>query len=621
MNKGIKISMVAGCLALCGGKASAGMIFSAWLDGHQEGLDSVKAKGVFGIKLNDAMDSAWVYGAFTNLTGPVTSAHFHPGLRGVSNPPSMPITTWIRGNSVSMVWTGIAKSTLDSLFRGLFYVNVHTAAHPNGEIRGQLELERDMQFTADIKGTSEGTPVTTAANGMGFFQLSPDDSTLTTWVVYSQPAEAEHDTITLAHFHIGPAGMNGDVAINLTADTSGGMISAHKLLSAPLNNITSVAFLDSLKKGSVYINFHSKSHGSGLMRGQLVPSQERVFAAKLIGSATGITGKGLGIFQLSSDNNTLSVKTAYAGLTGPVIAAHFHKGANIVVPLDSASISATGITAAINLSTVATAGFSKDQFIKDLLSGSVYLNVHTAAHTAGEISGTAMLPARSGRIFRLEGSQETPSVATKAFGAGLVTMDMDSANVRYTVVADSLDSTFTAAHFHKQVAGTAGSVVLDIGKTFTMNADSMTGLYAQGLWTARTDVTPFTKVLGSALLMDSLYINIHTARNKSGAIRGQLADVKAIPVGIAGPSLRASGLYSRPLLSMGGSAIRFQGAAGGSLRVKILALDGKIETRADLSVNASGITDALDLSGLRSGMYIAAWAEKGHRSSARFLRQ
>jgi hypothetical protein len=339
--------LAAGLLASAPGKPEAGLLLSAWLDGKQEGLDSVKAKGVVGIKLNDAMDSALVYGAFNNLSGPITSAHLHAGVRGINGPPVVTITGWLKGNSIATTWAPIARSTVDSLLRGLFYVNVHTAAHPNGEIRGQVELERDLQFTAEIKGRFEKDSVATAAEGIGFFQLSADDSTLSTWVVYRYPAEDEADTLTMAHFHVGPKGENGPVAIDLTADTSAGFMMAKKSLTSPMNGITSAAFLDSLKKGSVYINFHSKKHAGGLMRGQLTASQERFFPSILKGNTAGVPPKGLAITYLSDDGKMLWVRASYTGLTGSVTAAHLHKGTPVVVPIDSAMISATGIAAEI----------------------------------------------------------------------------------------------------------------------------------------------------------------------------------------------------------------------------------------------------------------------------------
>jgi hypothetical protein len=615
-----KALLAAGCLAFSAGNASAGLLFSSWLDGAQEGLDSVKAKGVMGIKLNEAMDTAWVYAAFNNLSGPITAAHFHAASRGAIGSPVVTITPWLKGNSISALWAPLAKTTVDSLLRGEFYVNIHTAANPNGEIRGQVELERDLQFVADIKGTDESPAVVTGAQGRGYFQLSADDSTLSAWVVYGQPGVSEADTITMAHFHVGSPGVNGPVGIDLTGDTAAGMIAAKKSLVSPMNGITSADFLDSLKSGKVYINFHSRKHGGGLMRGQLLPRHDRAFPIKLTGSATGIAGKGLAIVWITPDNGNLMLRASFTGLTGPVTAAHFHKGNAIVVPIDSADISAGGIMADIPLDSVATAGFSSRTFIDDLVSGAIYLNVHTTANPGGEISGTAILPSRIGSAFRLEGSQETPAVVTKAFGAGLASMDKDSTNLRFFVVADSLDSVFTLAHFHKQVAGTAGGVVLDIAPNLTMNTDKMTGLYGSGVWTSRSS-TPFTKPLASAMLADSLYINIHTARNPAGAIRGQVAGIKGSAVSIFGRLPRLKAGYARLVPLAGGAGLRFQGEPGRTLRVRIVGVTGRVFNDKRLSLDVAGLSSILDLSRLRQGMYVATWEERGVKYSARFMRQ
>jgi hypothetical protein len=68
-----------------------------------------------------------------------TMAHIHLGAPGVAGPP---IITLVKG--ADGLWSVPAGSTLTddqyaSFKAGNLYVNVHSAAHPPGEIRGQLK--------------------------------------------------------------------------------------------------------------------------------------------------------------------------------------------------------------------------------------------------------------------------------------------------------------------------------------------------------------------------------------------------------------------------------------------------------------------------------------------------
>jgi hypothetical protein len=73
-----------------------------------------------------------------NLTGPATMAHFHgPARPGENAPIVVPL-----GNQPKSPIHGSVTLTPEQqqqLENGLWYVNVHTAAHPGGEIRGQVE--------------------------------------------------------------------------------------------------------------------------------------------------------------------------------------------------------------------------------------------------------------------------------------------------------------------------------------------------------------------------------------------------------------------------------------------------------------------------------------------------
>lgn len=83
------------------------------------------------------------------LSGPATMAHIHVGKAGVSGPPvyTFDITKTASGTVAhgyidlsKEVSKGVSGDSLKTLLaNGGAYVNVHTAAHPGGEVRGQIE--------------------------------------------------------------------------------------------------------------------------------------------------------------------------------------------------------------------------------------------------------------------------------------------------------------------------------------------------------------------------------------------------------------------------------------------------------------------------------------------------
>ncbi len=74
---------------------------------------------------------------YSGLTGPVTAAHFHgPAAVGENAGIAVPIS-----DATSSPADGSATLTdtqAADLLAGKYYVNLHTAAHPGGEIRGQV---------------------------------------------------------------------------------------------------------------------------------------------------------------------------------------------------------------------------------------------------------------------------------------------------------------------------------------------------------------------------------------------------------------------------------------------------------------------------------------------------
>lgn len=72
---------------------------------------------------------------YSGLTGDATAAHFHgPAAPGANAGPVVDISGKIAEGSVTLT-----DQQMADLQAGKWYLNIHTAKFPNGEIRGQVE--------------------------------------------------------------------------------------------------------------------------------------------------------------------------------------------------------------------------------------------------------------------------------------------------------------------------------------------------------------------------------------------------------------------------------------------------------------------------------------------------
>jgi CHRD domain len=114
--------------------ASAASAQMAHYTATMKGADGVKGSGAVQAMLDG---KTLTYSAsYKDLTGPVVAAHFHgPAAPGANAPPvvpAVPSASPIKGTAT------LTDAQIADLNAGKWYFNVHTAANPGGEIRGQV---------------------------------------------------------------------------------------------------------------------------------------------------------------------------------------------------------------------------------------------------------------------------------------------------------------------------------------------------------------------------------------------------------------------------------------------------------------------------------------------------
>ena len=106
----------------------------------------------------------------------------------------------------------------------------------------------------------------------------------------------------------------------------------------------------------------------------------------------------------------------------------------------------------------------------------------------------------------LNGSQEVPAVTTSAAGNARITVGDDMAGSG-SVTTTGVDG--TAAHIHMAALGKNGPVIIPL----TKSGDSG--------WTVPAGAK-LTEAQYAAFKAGDLYLNVHSAANKGGEVRGQI---------------------------------------------------------------------------------------------------
>jgi len=199
----------------------------------------------------------------------------------------------------------------------------------------------------------------------------------------------------------------------------------------------------------------------------------------------------------------------YSALTSNVSNGHVHSAAvgvagGVVHPLQN--LTNTGANGVWNNLTVAQ--------LAALDAHGLYINIHTANYPGGEIRG--QLLTRGSCIANLDPMQEVqnPAVVSNGRGFGWFRLNAAQTNLEYAIAWAGLNApgTVSAAHFHRNIAGQNGGVVVGLSNLTNISAGGNWALSAQNV---------------IQLEAESLYVNVHSPAPNypSGEIRGQIVKI------------------------------------------------------------------------------------------------
>ncbi len=514
----LTLLMLANTAYLFADHLSASIQITARMNGNNEVpavTTSAQGLGVFTMSINK--QDVLVDIGLTDLSGPLTGIHIHDGVAGTNGPVAFDLSPFINGNRIQTTLTGLTTAQRAKFFDGSYYLNAHTAANPNGEIRAQLVHETDFRYTAYLKGSNEVPAVNTTALGWGSFNLSKAGYKLEINV----STDGLSGPITGAHLHMGAAGATGGVIEDLTPFVVGGSI---------INAVVDPsAYAADIAAGNVYINIHTAANPNGEIRDQLVLQPALHFDAFINSAQAGTSSAAFSLGTVNVDYNlsTITVHAIVDGLSGPITGAHIHDGtagnAGPVVYDLGPLLNGNEIIGQLPLQGIAS--------LNKFLSGGYYINIHTAAEPNGEIRGQIYKLSREGYVYDFSAENEVPPSNCMGTGVGMVTIDRDQSNAHYMMVVSDIGETVAAAHFHNAAAGMNGGVIFDLSPSFA----NFNNVAAYGYWTDQDPTTPFANANSVMFRNNEVYTNIHSANCPDGAIRGNSMRGRDIMIGSGEP--------------------------------------------------------------------------------------
>ncbi len=298
-----------------------------------------------------------------------TGAHLHLGIAGESGEVMLSLM------ASPGVLSGTVPVTTEQarlIEEGRAYVDIHSAEHPDGEIRGQVVLPGEIVYVARLSADQVNPPTESASQGLGSFLVDGTTRRMR-FVVNVQGMPAAPTTLFIG---MGPAGVDGPMALDLADPKTPP--------AAALSGARSLTSTEDLDLGRWYVDVRSDRFPAGEVRGQILRPGQQLYLARMSGeqSVPPVSSQATGTVALivDSDRDRVIYDVALANIeaTGAFLGdGAVEDGGAALLRLDAQGSSFRAMRMLTQDSTL----------LASLATGSVYASAASAMFPGGEIRG------------------------------------------------------------------------------------------------------------------------------------------------------------------------------------------------------------------------------------------
>lgn len=479
-----------------------------------------------------------VSGSFSNLSDELATdiqggAHLHMGYAGQNGGILQGLTVTpdadLKGGTFEAASNTfpLTAEMRTAILERRVYVNIHSLAHPGGELRGQfLNTEAQNYYTSNLFGSNEVPSV--VSRGHGALVIEIQGTTLRITGSFAD-LEGTFDPSVMggAHLHLADTGGNGSIYLPITAtvdpDGKSGVFTLEDntvLLEG--------AQLSAFSARNLYANIHTSAYPSGEIRGQVVGQALVLLRARMSGSnqipVLNTIGDGVIHTEIFPDSSIVvsgSVNRLSSAIDNNIQGGmHIHQGlaGESGGILQALSLVFTGDMKGGTLTPPNNTYQADAATLEALMSRSSYVNVHTVNYGGGELRGQNLPEGNAFFHGFVSGNSSAPAHAST--GTGLIMAEWRGDQL---VLSGSFDQLLSAVdtdiqggiHLHSAMIGSNGPIAFNLN--MLLDED---GMGAQLM--ADSNVYTLNEDQIQQLMDRGMYVNVHTQNYPGGEVRAQL---------------------------------------------------------------------------------------------------